>query len=172
MSEKREVIFREVQRPNQFWLRVVILLSAIYIWYWFIQQIILDRPFGDNPAPDKITILFWTIFGVLLPTLTFGIIKLVTEVRKDGLYIRFFPFHIKYKQFSFTNIQDYESINYSSLKRFGGWGIRVNFKGERVYNISGNEGIVLKLKHEEIVIIGTKNPQELKEALDLEINIK
>lgn len=62
------------------------------MWYWFIQQITFGVPVGDNPASDVFTIVFWAIFGVAIPIFTFIILKLIIEVRNDGIYIRFFPF--------------------------------------------------------------------------------
>lgn len=79
---------------------------------------------------------------------------------------RFVPFHFQYKQYPFKNRRHYECITYSPLKRFGGWGIRFNLKGEKAYNMNGKKGIELKLKH-NTVVIGTQKPDELKKALDL-----
>lgn len=122
-------------------------------------------PVGNNPASDLVTIIFWVIFGVIFPIMMLGVLKLIIEVRHDGLYIRFVPFHFRYKQFLFKDIREYESITYSPLKRFGGWGVRFNLDGETAYDLNGKEGIELKLKYETI-IIGTQKPGELKKAMD------
>ncbi|SDL85719.1 DUF6141 family protein [Sediminibacillus halophilus] len=164
MREDNKNVYREVQRPRQLWLWGLILLGVAYMWYWFIQQIIYDVDIGNNPAPDVITIVFWLVFGVALPGL-FGLLKLIIEVHTDGIYIRFFPFNFQYKKYLFRNLNDYERITYNSLKKFGGWGIRINTKGEIAYNMSGTEGIKLKLK-DNTVIIGTQEPDQLKKALD------
>ena len=60
-----------------------------------------------------------------------GVLKLIIEVRGKGLYVRFVPFHFQYREYLLKDIRHYESITYSPLKRFGGWGIRFNFKGEK-----------------------------------------
>ncbi|WP_026570697.1 DUF6141 family protein [Sediminibacillus sp. JSM 1682029] len=164
MTENNKMEYREVQRPRQIWLWGLILLIVAFMWYWFIQQIIFGSPIGNNPAPDVITVVFWLIFGVTIPVL-FGLLKLIIEVRKDGIYVRFFPFQFQYKKYLFRDLHDYERITYNSLKKFGGWGIRINTRGETAYNMSGNKGIVLKLK-DNTVIIGTQKPEELKKALD------
>ncbi len=164
MREDNKNVYREVQRPRQLWLWGLILLVVAYMWYWFIQQIIYDIDIGNNPAPDVITIVFWLVFGVALPVLV-GLLKLIIEVHTDGIYIRFFPFHFQYKKYLFRNLNDYERITYNSLKKFGGWGIRINTKGEIAYNMSGTQGIKLKLK-DNTVIIGTQEPDQLKKALD------
>lgn len=165
MGKDNKVRYREVQRLQQVWAWLLILLSTFYMWYWFIRQVIFDIPVGDNPASDTFTIIFWIIFGVILPVLTFVVMKLITEVRNDGIYIRFIPFHFKYKSFLFKDIRQYESITSNPLKEFGGWGIRFNFKGETAYNLNGKGGVKLKLKY-DTVIIGTRKPDELKKAMD------
>lgn len=87
------------------------------MWYGFIQQVILGVPFGDNPAPDVMVIIFWLVFGNIFPVLMLGMLKLITEVRDDGLYIRFIPLHFHYKLFLFKDIRNYQSITYSPFKR-------------------------------------------------------
>lgn len=44
-------------------------------------------------------------------------------------------------------------------------------KGETAYNMNGKKGIELKLKY-ETVVIGTQNPDEFKDALDVVCNKK
>lgn len=165
MEKQTNVLYQEIQRPQQIWLWVLILLEAAYMWYWFIQQIVFDVPIGNNPAPDVVTIIFWVLFGVALPVLILGVLKLNIEVRSDGLYVRLFPFHIQYKQYLFKEISNYETLTYSPLKRFGGLGIRFNSKSETAYNLNGNKGIELRLKHNKVVI-GTQKPDKLKKVID------
>lgn len=164
--EENKVIYREVQRPQQTWLWVVVLLITAFMWYSFIQQIIFGIPIGNNPASNIVLIIFWIIFGILFPLIILGLLKLIIEVRHDGLYIRFMPIHIRYKQFLFKDIKQYKTIVYSSFKRFGGWGIRVNFMGETAYNMNGEHGLELKLRN-RTVVVGTQKPNELKKAMDL-----
>ncbi|MFD2045068.1 DUF6141 family protein [Ornithinibacillus salinisoli] len=166
MEKHTNVVYRETQRPRQILWWVLILLPATFMWYWFIQQIINGVPVGNKPAPDVVTIIFWAIFGIVFPVFMLGLSKLIIEVLNDGLYIRFVPFHFKYKQYLFKDIRHYESITYSPLKRFGGWGTRINFKGEMVYNINGKKGIELRLRN-NTVVVGTRKPDELKKALEL-----
>ena len=66
MKQQEQVIFREVQRPQQIWIWILILGIAILMWYGFIQQIIFDIPFGDKPAPNGALIALWLVLGLLL----------------------------------------------------------------------------------------------------------
>jgi len=171
MENHTKVLYREIQRPRQILLWVLVLLSAVYMWYWFIKQIIFGVPVGNNPAPDAVTVVVWVIFGIIFPILMLWVLKLIIEVRNDGVYIRFIPFHFNYKQYLFKDIRHYENITYSPLKRFGGWGIRFNLQGETAYNLNGKKGIKLKLKY-DTVVIGTQKPDELKKAIEAAQNIQ
>lgn len=101
MKQQERIIFREVQRPQQIWVWILIFGIAALMWYGFIQQIILDTPFGDKPAPNGVLIALWLFFGIAFPVLMLGVLKLIIEVREKGLYVRFVPFHFQYKQYLF-----------------------------------------------------------------------
>lgn len=141
------------------------LLVTVFMWYGFIQQIIFGIPLGNNPAPDAVLVVLWMIFGIAFPIMMLTLIKLIIEVRDHGLYVRFSPFHIQYREFLHKDMLHYEPIVYSPIKRFGGWGIRVNLKGETAYIMNGEQGLELKLSN-QTVVVGTQKPAELKKVLD------
>nr|WP_255220746.1 DUF6141 family protein [Terribacillus saccharophilus] len=163
--DANNVIYREVQKPRQPILWVIVLSVAALMWYGLIRQVVLGFPVGNNPASDAVLILFWIIFGIAFPLIMLKWTKLIVEVREDGLYIRFTPFHLHYKKFLYKDIKHYKTINYSPLKRFGGWGFRVNFKGETGYIMSGKQGIELTLKY-ETVVISTIKPEKFIKGMD------
>src|SRR5699024_2048758 len=165
MRKKEVVIFREVQLFRQVWLWILVLLLAGLVWYITINQIVFGIPMGNNPAPDVLLIFFWVAFGILFPVFMLWVCRLIIEVRLDGVYIRFAPFHTHFKSFLYKDIINYKPIVYNSSKRFGGWGVRFNTKGETAYNISGKQGMELQLKNNTI-IVGTQKLDELKKAMD------
>ena len=167
MEKKEDVIYREVQYPRQPLLWIFIIALAALFTYGFIQQVILGIPFGNKPASNTFLTILWLIFGVATPLgLLLGLCKLETEVRKDGLYVRYLPFHFHYKSFLFKDIVQYSSITYNSLLQFGGWGIRYNLNGDTAYNMGGNKGIELQLRGNQTVVVGSKNPDQLIKALN------
>ena len=165
IKRKNKFIYREIQQPRSLLFWIANLAVSSYIWYIFIQQIFFGVPIGDKPLPDVMLIIFWLIFCVILPVVLLFFSKLVIEIREDGIYVRYLPFHFRYKQFLFENIKHYETINYSPLKHFGGWGIRINIKGDKAYIVSGNNALKLRMKNETLVI-GTRKPDALKKAMD------
>lgn len=157
--------YREVQRFRQPWLWLLVAgVSGVSIWS-FIQQIILGRPFGQNPAPDVGVIIIAIVFGLGFPVLFFAI-NLTTEVRSDGLYVRFFPFHLRFQRIAAEGLTNYEVQTYRPIRDYGGWGIRYG-RGGRAYNVSGDRGVMLELSGGSRLLIGSQKPEELANAMNL-----
>ena len=96
-------IYREVQKFRQVWVLIVVMAAAGLQWYAAVEQLVFHRPFGDNPMPDSVLVIFWLLIGIGLPVLfIFG--QFVTEVHADGIYIRFFPFRRLFRKFAFSEI--------------------------------------------------------------------
>lgn len=167
------VLFREVQKMDQLWVRLVVGISVVFSWYGAYQQLILGKPFGNNPAPDWMMFVLLLVFGIVFP-LFFHSFKMVTEVRKEGLYIRFYPFHFSFRYFPIKNIQDYEVLTYSPIRDYGGWGIRYGLKGT-AYNAKGNRGVHFEFVDEGKVkklMVGSQIPEKLSEAIDRAIKMQ
>ncbi|WP_321418122.1 DUF6141 family protein [uncultured Methanomethylovorans sp.] len=159
MNGKNTVLFREEQRFNQWWLWLLILVPTCMMWYGAIQQLIFHKPFGTNPTSDTGVSILLVLFGILLP-IFMNSLKLITEVRQDGLYVRFYPFHLSFRHYPYESINSYKVREYSPLKEYGGWGIRYGWKG-KAYNVSGNRGVQLELKNGNYLLIGSQRPEEL-----------
>ncbi len=168
MEEKPESLFEEIQRVRQAWIFAVVIIITVLIWYGAVQQLIFRIPFGNNPPPDPIMVVLWIVFGILFPIFFFSV-KLITQVRSDGVYYRFFPFHLSYHKISLDEISKYEKTTYKAIKEYGGWGIRRGKKG-KAYNISGNQRIMFKLKKGRTLMIGSQKPDDFKRALDSAFN--
>src|SRR5690625_2499970 len=141
MQTEQKLLYREVQRPRNIWYLLSVLLFAGLMWVGFIMQIFFDIEIGTKPAPDAMWVVLWLIFGVAFPIFMIFVIKLIVEVRIDGMYVRFVPFHQHARSFLFREINQIEQVTYNSLKRFGGWGVRYNFQNEVGYNLNGSQGI-------------------------------
>jgi hypothetical protein len=163
------VIFHEVQRFRQWWVWLLLLFGAGLAWYGAVQQIVLKKPFGSHPAPDAVMIMIWVIFGLLFPLLFYSL-RLVTEVRYDGLYIRFFPLQFHEHKVPFGEIKKYEILTYSALKEYGGYGIRYGKNG-KAYNVSGNRGVQLEFQDGKHLLIGSRRPEEFASALTSVISL-
>ena len=168
MNNSWNLLYREVQYFRQIWLWFLLLgISAVTIW-GVVQQIFLDKPFGNNPAPDALLIVIAVIFGFGFPA-AFYKINLTTEVRNDGIYYRFFPFHLSFHMIKIQDIAEYEVISYSALKDYGGWGIRYGRRG-KAYNITGNRGVQLKFLEGKKLLFGSQKPEEFAMAINMALN--
>ena len=150
--------FLEIQRYRKWWMFVIIASLLALPIVSIYQQIILGKPFGNNPAPDAVIIGF-SIFMLLLAVL-FLIIFLKTEVGWDGITFQYSPFFKK--QILWSQIQSAEIVDYGFL---GGWGFRYSRKYGSVYNVSGRIGLAIVLTNNQKLVIGTQRPKELKKVL-------
>lgn len=160
------VAFHEEQRFRQPWIWLVVLGVAVLQWWGWVQQILLGQPFGNNPAPDWMVWLFWALFGIGLP-LFFVYLRLVVEVRDDGVWLRFVP--LTKRAIPFEQIELVEAVDYKPLRQYGGWGVR-GLGSNRAYNVSGSQGVRLRLRGGDIVVIGSRRPQDLALAIDTGVN--
>lgn len=99
-------------------------------------------------------------------TYLFYSLKLITEVRNDGLYVRFFP--LSHRIIPFEHIKFCEVRTYKPLKEYGGWGIRYGRKG-KAYNVSGNRGVQLELSKEKPLLVGSQKSEELARTINEQI---
>ncbi|WJE15085.1 DUF6141 family protein [Halobacillus sp. ACCC02827] len=168
-GKQKNSVYEEVQWPGRWFFFVIIGTVTGIFWYAFIQQILLGVPLGDQPMTDSGLILAWVVFGILLPLFSLKV-NMTTQVRDDGVYVKLFPFHLRYRKFLHADIEKVSSIRVRSLVRFGGWGIRVNFSGEKLYNTGGREGVELILKSGEVVVIGSRKAEALAAAVQKRID--
>jgi len=164
-DDNTNLLFREVQRFRQVWLWALVIAVAGMVVYAAVQQLILGRQFGSNPAPDYALIIIFIIFGLGLPVL-FYMLNLTVEIRSDGLYFRFFPLHRSFQKIALEELSSYEACTYSPVKEYGGWGIRYGSAG-KAYNISGNKGLRIVLVNGQKILFGSQMAKELVDAIDM-----
>lgn len=163
-------LFHEEQRFRQPWLWTLlggVALAEIGIFgYGMIQQFVLGRPWGDRPMSDPALLLagMATVLFSLGLLALFLAMRLVTEVREDGLSVRFFPFHLRETVFRPGEIQSSEAVEYRPLLDYGGWGIRYG-RGGKAYNVSGNRGVRLEFADGKRLLIGSQRADELAAAI-------
>jgi hypothetical protein len=123
--------------------------------------------YHQNPAEVIISLAIGPVILLAVIILLYYS-KLVTEVRYDGVYIRYTPFHRSFRCLPFSEIESYEARTYSPIAEYGGWGIRWGWKGGNrniAYNVSGNKGVQLVLKDGRRILIGSQKPEELVAAI-------
>jgi hypothetical protein len=166
----RRLRFVEVQHFRQWWLWLLLGGSAVFtigLFAWGLYvQLVLGRPWGNKPMSDTAllaTAIATFVLWVALLAL-FAAMHLRTEVRADGLYICFFPFHLSFRRLPLADITGIEAVTYRPLREYGGWGLRFGRQG-KAYNISGNRGVKLTYNTDRHVLIGSQKPDELAAAI-------
>lgn len=141
-----DTVFREVQQFRQRWL-----------WALLTGVALLTILFGP---------ISWAGLVVVGGVAAFLYsIRLRTEVRDDGIYVRMWPLHRTVRRISWSSIADYEARTYSPLREFGGWGIRWA-PGKIAYNVSGNRGVWIERKNGKDVLVGSQQPEQFVRAID------
>ena len=149
--------FTEIQRFNQWWLWMILIGLVLIPTYGLVQQLLLGKPFGATPMSDAGLLFFfggmWLFMGF------FRYMELRTEVDARGIRVRLRP--ISSESFEWEQIECLELVRYG----FVGYGLRLSAKYGTVYNTRGNKGLSVTLKSGSRYVIGTRDPERLKEAL-------
>lgn len=159
-----EILFRETQKFRQWWLWLILMgINGLFLFGIF-MQVIGGQKFGDKPMSDS-QLIIATIFTIIL-TLLFTSIRLETIIKNDGIYVRFFPLHLKFKHYSWERLTKSYIRQYSAISEYGGWGLRIGIFGKgNAYNVSGDDGLQLEFIDNKKLLIGTNKPDDLSQIL-------
>jgi len=159
---KNEILFSEKQNFKQWWLWLFLLGTNGLIFYGVFKQVIGGQQFGDKPMSNAGLII--TSILIFLLTIFFGILRLETQIKKDGISIRFFPFHLTFRHYNWNIISKSFVRQYRPIKEYGGWGLRGLGK-DKALNVSGDKGLQLEFTDHRKLLIGTNRPDEITETL-------
>lgn len=143
-------VFKETQRFNQPWIWAVMVLVTGITFYGIFTQ----------PIEGWEVIIPIIILGLVF--MLFVSLQLKTRIDENGLSFSYFPL-IGQRKYSTDQIEKLELIEYNSLTKFGGWGIRYNFT-MWAYNVGGKHGLIVSLKDKKF-LIGTQKPEEMQKAI-------
>lgn len=145
------------------WLTMLPVL--LLFGYGIFRQMVQGKPFGNHPAHDH-----WLIFFALLVVLVMLLIhtaRLRFCIDEQGIHYRFFPFHFKTRHIGRDAVEKVHVKAYDALSEFGGWGIRINFRDTKTYNVMGDHGQAMEVikTNGKRVLFSTYNPQALSRFL-------
>ena len=146
-----QTIFYEKQQFRQVWIWMILILILLILLIPIISGV-----FGVFLNIILLTIGYCFIW-------LFYSMKLITEIKKDGIQITFTPF----TNFiiPFNKIRSYKIREYRPILEYGGWGIRFNRTG-KAYTVSGKIGMQIELSNGKEILIGTENPDKLLQSLN------
>jgi len=174
--KQNKIFFSEEQRfsdsPVKWMLLSVFLASVGPLAYGMYQQLILGKPWGDNPTSNLVLMLIFGFVAVFMVVLWIVFLKSRLEVTIDaeGIHYRFPPFIRKIRSIEKEQIARYEVRKYSPLIEYGGWGYK---KPQGYYwrkngiavNVKGNVGLQLYLADGGKILIGTQRPEAIKRVM-------
>jgi hypothetical protein len=160
-----EILFTERQKFKQWWLWLLLLSINGLFLFGVYKQVIDGQQFGDKPMSNAGLLV--TAGLTILLTLLFVNFRLDTNIKNDGIYVRFFPFHLKFKHYTWDSLTKSFVRQYSPLTEYGGWGLLLGlFVIGSAFNVSGDKGLQLEFTDNKKLLIGTNKPDELTETLN------
>lgn len=168
MQPSGDIAFHEEQR---FWRGFVVVTIAILVTvaaiqaYAIMEQLISRGSLGQGMPTDVLAALL----GAVIALAVAGVLaaaRLVIDVRPEGLYIQFVPFHFRPKRIDLSHVVSVKAVTYRPLVEYGGWGIRWAPFGGRAYNVRGNRSVRLDFDSRRHLLLGSQRPEELAEAIE------
>mgnify|MGYP007124902451 FL=1 len=139
----QEPLFRETQRMRQPWIWALLALTSVPV------------------------LVFSSVVGLILILTVAAFIysiQLNTEVRMDGIYLRFAPIHRSFRRLSFDQIEQVERTEFGLLT-YGGIGIRW-IPGTVAYMTTLGSGIKIDRENAKSVVIGSQQTSALLETIN------
>jgi hypothetical protein len=151
--------FEETQQFRQWWIWLVIFLSAVLP---FSAAII--KTSDSDPLASTENIIFIVVMPIIIITF-FLLLKLKTRIDSSGIHYQFRPIHLKQQTILWDDIATVEIRKYNPIREYGGWGIRETTKNGKAFNVKGDVGLQLVLKNGKKILIGTQKAEEIRMVL-------
>ena len=158
-GEEGTTLFEEVQqftRPSV--SRFFKALTGIVFLALLVSLIIQKGRFTDY---NKLLIVLLPILLVL--NIIFAS-RLVTQIRTDGLYVRFPPWQSRFSVYDWIDIVEIQVRKYQPMREFMGWGIRYGIR-KMGYIVAASACIEIVLKNGYTIIVTTQRGEEVNEVL-------
>jgi hypothetical protein len=173
-GSKSKILYREEQKHSTPWIFLVI-IPVIAIVIFFAKYNEWDGGTMEINQMDDLLglailggILFIMMTGL---TILFYSMKLTTNIRTDGISIKYYPFMGKERFYSRVQIKKYEVRKFNPKREYGGHGLK---KGRRrsgkSYTVSGRLGLQLYLNNGDKVLIGTRRKEAISYAMEKMMN--
>lgn len=111
-------------------------------------------------------LLFAILLGLLPAVLVFTM-RLETRIDREGIHYRFFPVHRKQRTILWDQVETITVREYSPIREYGGWGIRISPRNGLALNVGGRMGIQLELTNGKRILLGTQKAEEAARIIKL-----
>lgn len=148
--------FVEIQKYSIKYIRTVMGIMAIFP---------LVQAFGIifvNRNVHMFQILFLSLIFMLGMFFLLSFYELKTVIKKEGIYIKFLPIHVRNIFYPWEEIENLEIIKYHALKHYAGWGYRPKMFGRpKAMTIQGTFGLKITFTSGDQIMVGTQRPDDL-----------
>jgi hypothetical protein len=154
--------FIEIQRFNKWWHYMFMLLPFVFISC--MSYLILNDLIETNDGEKHPVLLILLIISSVLAGYWFYSMKLITYIDANGIEVNYKSIPFAYRKISWDEIENIETVTYSPLWEYGGWGVRWSANGW-CYNVRGKKGIKIIYKNKDVFLIGTQEPESIKQLI-------
>lgn len=156
-------IFKEQQRFTQLWLIILMAISVL------VPIALILSAYIKDPNSFSVLELISIIGTIILASIIIFLFKLTTRIDEKGVHYKFFPFHWKFRNIDWHEINNAYVRTYDAISEYGGWGLKggtlwKKSKGKAI-NVSGDIGIQLELKSGKKLLIGTQKKEAVESVL-------
>lgn len=155
-----KILFKETQ--HLIFVVVVFLLLTIGTGVLCIVQVLFNHPVGNHPASNALMLTFFA--GCSLGLILSYYQKLILIITEDDIYVDF-GWLTSSRRLKYEEIKHIKLRKYNALKEFKGWGVRLNNNNESCFTVSGNMGLEIALKNNEIILVGTRKSEKMQALL-------
>jgi len=162
-------LFKEEQKFSTPWIFLVIFPALALLVYLLKYN---EWKGGAIDVSEKDDILGLIILGVAFFIMMVGLtilfykMKLITQIKPDGIYFRYPPIISKEKFISKAEISSFEIRKYHPSREYSGHGVkRGKRKSGRAYTVSGRIGLQLYMINGKKILIGTQRKEAIKSAM-------
>lgn len=171
------MIFKEVQRFTQWWLKLIIISANGVIIFIsissFVKQIINKERFGDYPMSDQGLMIFTfiTLLSSMILVWGFFTARLEVVINKNGIRYKFYPIHWDWRTITKNEIINYKVTTFNRVLEYGGFGFRRTFRNGLGIIMKGDWGLkIFYGRSNKKIMLGTQKPNELQKALEQMMN--
>ncbi len=166
-NNSETVHYHETQHPTQWWAWMLVIGIPVFVFASFAYMLTTEAELGlSNSGNTLWDWLFVIVITVPVPVI-FSLSKLVIQVKDTGIQYRYYPFHFRWQNVPYSEIESAEARHYRPFAEYGGWGIRYRrfSNKDRAFNVSGSEGVLLTLKSGKTILLGSQHMNDLEAVI-------
>ncbi len=149
-------VFNEKQSYKGSWIMYLILLTEIP------TLILMLALFFTTEDKQEMGIALAVVLTVLALSISLILsISLETRIDQFGIQYKYYPFIRNWRKIPKKEIRNVQVISFNPILDFGGYGLKRN-RSTKLYNILGDEGLLIDTDEKRKILIGTRERKKLE----------